>query len=94
MLSEASFIVKGVASVKFEYSQECFLGYFNGADLFHALLAFFLFFEEFALSRYIAAVALGCHVFADCFYGFARYNFGADCGLDGYLELLARDEFL
>ena len=94
MLSEASFIVKGVASVKFEYSQECFLGYFNGADLLHALLAFFLFFEEFALSRYVAAVALGCHVFADCFYGFARYNFGADCGLDGYLELLARDEFL
>ena len=43
MLSEASFIVKGVASVKFEYSQECFLGYFNGADLLHALLAFFCF---------------------------------------------------
>ena len=60
----------------------------------HSLLALFLFFEKLSLSGDVTAVTLGCHVLADGLDGFAGDDFGTDCGLDGYVELLARDEFL
>ena len=48
--------------------QESLLRNFNVADLFHAPFTLFLLFEQLALSRYIAAVAFGGHVFAIGFY--------------------------
>src|SRR5690242_4193996 len=43
--------------------EESLLRDFDRADLLHALLPFFLLFEELALARDIATVALGEHVF-------------------------------
>ena len=43
-------------------AHEGFLGDFDAADGLHALLTFFLLFEQFALTRDVAAVALGQNV--------------------------------
>src|SRR5271166_2889735 len=58
------------------------------ADAFHALFAFFLFFEEFAFARDVAAVALGQHIFANGGDGFARDHAAANGGLNGHVEHL------
>lgn len=70
------------------------MGDFDGADLLHALLAFLLLLEELALTRDVAAVALGCHVLAHGLDGLPGYDFGSDGRLDGYVKLLARYQFL
>ena len=66
---------------------------FDFADLHHALFAGFLFFEEFAFSRDVAAVAFGEYVFSDGIDRFASDNFAADGALDGDFELLSRESF-
>ena len=78
--------------VELEDCEEGFLGYLYGANLLHALLALLLLLQELALTRDVTAVALGCHVLADGFDGLAGNDFRADGGLDGDVELLARDE--
>ena len=60
---------------------------------FIRLLSLFLLFEKLAFTGNIAAVTLGDDVFAHGVNGFAGDDFGADRGLDGDLEHLARDEF-
>jgi hypothetical protein len=55
----------------FEDGHEGFLGDVDRADALHALFAFLLFFEEFALAGDVAAVALGGAVFADGLVGSA-----------------------
>src|SRR5687767_3491453 len=47
-----------------QHRQEGFLRDFDGADLLHALFSFFLLFEQLALARDVAAVALRQHVLA------------------------------
>ena len=52
------------ASVELQHGEEGFLRHFDRAYLLHALLAFLLFLQKFALTRDVAAVALGGHVLA------------------------------
>ncbi len=49
----------------FEDGQKGLLGNVNSADPFHSFLAFFLFFQKFALARNVTAVALGNNVLAN-----------------------------
>nr|GFD58521.1 hypothetical protein [Tanacetum cinerariifolium] len=51
--------------------------------------AFFLLFEQLALTRNVAAIALGNHVFTQSLYRFAGDDFLADRGLNGDVEHLA-----
>jgi len=62
--------------------------------LFHGFLPSFLFLEQLALARDIAAVAFGEHVLAQRLHGGARDDRAADRRLHGDLEHLARDEFV
>ena len=75
-------------------SRNVFAPYLHVAYLTHAFLAFLLFFEQLALARYVAAVAFGRHVLAHGLHCFAGYDLGADRGLYGDVELLARDQLL
>ena len=80
---------KRFCSIKFEHGKECFLRHLDRTDLFHALLAFFLLFEQFTLSGYVAAVAFGRHILADGLDGFTCDDFRANGSLDSDVELLA-----
>ena len=73
---------------------EGLLGHFHVADGLHALLAGLLLFEQLALTRNIAAVALCRHVLAHGLHRLAGDDLGTDGGLYGDVELLARDELL
>ena len=81
-------------AVQLEDGHEGALGDLDGADLAHAFLAFLLLFEELALAGNVAAVALGGNVLADLLDRLAGDDLGSDGGLDGDVELLARDEVL
>src|SRR5882762_7619373 len=72
--------------------EEGFLRNVHLADALHAALAFFLFFEEFAFARNVAAVALGENVLADGGDGFARDHAAANRGLDRDFKHLPRNE--
>src|SRR5215210_7952181 len=74
-----------------EHREERLLRHLDAADLLHALLAFLLLLEQLALARDVAAVALGDHVLAHGLDRLARDDLRPDRGLDGHLELLARD---
>ena len=76
----------------FQHGDEGFLGDADFAELFHALFALFLFFEEFALAGDVAAVAFGGDVLAEGADGRARDDLGPDRRLDGDGELLRRDD--
>ena len=80
--------------IQLEYCHEGGLGNFHLADLAHALLAGLLLLEQLALTGDVAAVAFSRHVLAHLAHGFARDDLGADGGLDGDVELLARDQLL
>jgi len=69
------------------------LGNFHVADLLHAFFTFLLLLQEFSFAGYITTVAFGSHVFADGLDGFAGDDFSPDGGLDGNVELLARNQF-
>ncbi len=84
----------GSALVDLQHREKSFLRDLDAADFFHPLFAFFLFFEQLAFARDVAAVAFGDDVFAHGFDGFAGDDLAADSGLDGDLEHLPRDEFL
>src|SRR6266851_4253429 len=76
-----------------EDREERFLRNIHLADALHALLAFLLFFEELALARDVAAVALGENVFADRRDRFARNHAAADRGLNRHFKQLPRNQF-
>src|ERR1700687_655579 len=76
----------------FEDGQEGFLRDVDLADALHALFAFFLLFEEFALAGNVAAVALGQNVLADGRNRLAGDHSAADGRLDRHLEHLPRNE--
>src|SRR6266852_6172843 len=77
----------------FEDGEEGFLRDVDLADALHALLAFFLFFEEFAFTADVAAVALGQNVFANGRDRLARDHATANCRLNRHLEHLPRNQF-
>ena len=63
----------------------------HGTDHLHALLAFFLLFEQLSLTGDIAAVAFGCNILAECADRAACDDFSAYGALNGNLIHLARD---
>src|ERR1700730_9067076 len=75
-----------------EHREECLLGDFDAADALHALLAFLLLFEQLALARDVAAVALREHVLAHRLDGLAGDDAAANRRLDRHLEHLARNQ--
>src|ERR1700675_1111168 len=75
-----------------EDRQERLLRRLDLADLLHAFLALLLFLEQLALSRDVAAVALGCDVLAHGLDGLARDDPAAYGRLDGDLVQLPRDD--
>ena len=79
-------------SIHFEDGEECRLRYLHVSYLAHALLAFLLFLQQFALAGDVAAVTFGGHVLADCLDGLAGDDFRSDGRLHCDVELLARDE--
>src|SRR3990170_7787394 len=62
------------ASINFQNRQKGLLRQLHSADLLHPLLALFLFFEEFSLSRYVSAITLGYNVFPEGPYRIPRYD--------------------
>src|SRR2546421_4892291 len=78
--------------IHLQHGEEGFLRDFDFADALHALLALLLFFEELALARDVAAVALGEDVLAERLDGLARDDLVADGGLYRHFKKLARDE--
>ena len=74
-----------------KYGDEGFLRDLDLADLFHLGLALLLFFEEFFLAGYVAAVTFGRHVFAIGLDRRAGDDLAADGALDRNLELMARN---
>src|SRR4030095_10656441 len=81
-------------SVYFQYSQKGFLRNVYVAHAFHALLAFFLLFQELAFATDITAVALGGDVFAHGSHRLAGDAVGADGRLDRDFILLPGNQFL
>ena len=82
----------GRCLVQFQYCQEGFLWYLNISYLFHAFLAPLLFLKKFTLTADIAAVTLGKDILADLLNGFTGYYLGTDGCLNGYIELLPREQ--
>ncbi len=87
-------VVAGGIVAERKHGEERLLRHFDRADALHALLSFFLLFEEFAFAGDVTAVALGEHVLAHGFHGGSADNLSADGSLDGDVELLARNEVL
>src|SRR2546430_14515796 len=61
-----------------QHRQKRLLGNIHTADALHALLTFFLFFQQLALAGDVAAVAFGEHVLAHGMDRFAGDDLGAD----------------
>src|SRR6266498_5299664 len=85
-------ICRSFMRLALEHRQEGLLRNLDLSDLFHALLPFLLFLEQFALARDIAAVALGGDVLAHRLHGLAGDDPAADRRLDGHLVELPRDD--
>src|SRR5581483_5010538 len=79
----------------FAYFQDCQEGFLRDvypADTLHALLAFFLFLEEFAFAGNVSAITLGENILSYGSDGFASDDLGPNGGLNGYFEHLAGNE--
>src|SRR5690554_5985254 len=79
-----------VLVVHLEYGEESVLGNLYPADLFHALLARFLLFEQLFLTCYIATITLGRHVLAQRLDRRASHYLAPDGGLYRHVEHLPR----
>src|SRR5690242_3024423 len=77
----------------FQYSEECFLRNVHLADALHAALAFFLFFEQLAFARDVAAVAFGKDVLANRRDRFSRDDAAANRSLNWHFKKLPRNQF-
>src|SRR3989454_12214602 len=82
-----------VGGRNFQNCEKGFLRDIDLADALHALLAFFLFFEELAFARDVAAVAFGENVFANRRHRFARNHAAANRGLDRHFKQLPWNQF-
>ena len=80
--------------IEFEHCHKCALRHLHGSYLAHSLLALLLLFEQFALTRDITSITLGCNILANLLNCLTGNDFGAYCSLNRNIELLARDEVL
>src|SRR5579872_6635130 len=87
-----SLIRAGNSHVHLQRGNKCLLRDVDLAELAHALLAFLLLVQKFALARHVAAITLCRHVLAERTHGFARDDLAADRGLDRHLEHVWRDQ--
>src|SRR3989344_1723754 len=78
----------GLFLIHAQDGEKGFLWNFHGTQLFHSLLSFFLFFQQFTFARRIAAIAFGGHVLAQGLDRLARDDLGADRRLNGDVEHL------
>src|SRR5262245_36479574 len=85
---------RGRSVVELQRRDEDVAGNLDAPDRLHLLLAFLLLLEQLALTRDVAAVALGEHVLALGLHRFAGDHLAADRGLDRHVEHLPRDQFL
>src|SRR5690242_6799223 len=81
---------RGLLLADLEHGQEGLLRNVHLADPLHALLAFFLLFQQLALAADIASIALGDDVLADGGDGLSRDDLASDGRLNGDLEHLPR----
>jgi hypothetical protein len=92
-MSDANFVL--IPEVPLSSNRhERFLRDIHAADALHALLAFFLFFQQFALAGDVAAVAFGGDVLADGFDRLAGDDLAADGRLQRDLEQMPVDLLL
>src|SRR6185295_12850796 len=77
--------------IEIEHREERFLRDFDHADLLHPLLSRLLPLEQLALAGDVTAVTLRQHVLSPGLHRFARDHTCTDRGLDGDVEVLARD---
>ena len=77
--------------VNLQNGKEGFLRNFHAAHLLHALLAGFLLFEQFLLTRDIATVALRQHVLAQGLHVFSGDDIGSNSCLNRHVIHLARN---
>ena len=82
------------ASIQLKHSHEGGLRHFDISYLTHTLLALLLLLQQLALTGDVTAVALGQHVLTHGLDGLTGDNLGPDGGLNGYLELLTRNQVL
>ena len=80
--------------VNLENSHKGLLRNLDGTNRLHALLSLFLLFQKLALTRDIAAVALGEHVFSARLHRRAGDDLVTDSALDGNFEQLPGDDLL
>ena len=66
----------------------------NIAYLLHALFSFFLFLEQFALTRHVASITFCQHVFSNLLHRLSCHDFTSYRCLDGNVKLLAREKVL
>src|ERR1700677_3969347 len=76
-----------------ERRHEGLLGNLHATEVLHPLLAFFLFFEQFALTRDVTAVTLSQHVLTTRLHRLAGHDSSADGRLNRDVEHLTRNEF-
>src|SRR5437899_3793842 len=76
-----------------QHRQKRLLGDIHAAHALHAPLAFFLFLEQLALARDVAAIALGENVFAYRADGLPGDHAAANGRLQRNLKHLPRDQF-
>ena len=78
------------AVIELKHLSERLLRHGHGAELSHSLLSCLLLFEQFLLSCYISAIALGEYVLAVSSYSFTSNDLLTYRGLDRYFELMPR----
>ena len=91
-ISESASLARSIPALQDRH--ERLLRDVDAAHPLHALLAFLLLLEQFALAGDVAAVALGGDVLADGLDRLAGDDLAADGGLEGDLEEVAVDLFL
>ena len=79
--------------IQFQHREEGLLWHFHIADLPHAFLAFFLFFQQLPFPADITTITFRGNIFSHCRDRFPCDHLCADRGLDRDLELLSWNKF-
>ena len=93
-VNNSMFFKQPIQLIQFQNSHEGGLGHFHIAYLAHTLLALLLLLQQLALTGDISSVALCQHILAHGLDRLAGDDLGPDGGLNGYLELLTRNQVL
>ena len=76
-------------SINLQNREKRFLRYLNLPQLLHALLSFFLLFEQLLLSRYVTTITLCGDIFSERFDRLPRDNLAAYSSLNCDIEKLS-----